>query len=216
MGKVGVIGIVGIHTGIGKTIASAVIAEALGADYWKPVQSGIQERDNVLVASLITNGKLRVHEEAYLLNTPVSPHQAADIDKVTIDYKNLKWPETNKILLVETAGGLLSPMTGTDTMADFIQHYQLPVILVAQNYLGSINHTMLTIEVLKSRGINVAGIIFNGHSNEASESLITNNTDIPILGRIPHIDHLNADGVSRCADTIKQSIISNLTNLLNN
>lgn len=215
MVKTGVIGIIGIHTGIGKTIASAVIAEALAADYWKPVQSGIEERDSVLVASLISNGKARVHEEAYLLNTPVSPHQAAAIDHVTLDYKNLKWPKTNKTLLVETAGGLLSPMTGTDTMADFIQYYQLPVILVAQSYLGSINHTMLTIEVLKSRGINVAGIIFNGHTNEASESFITNNTEIPILGRVPHIDNLNADEISRSAAIIKQSICTILINLLN-
>lgn len=216
MVKKGAIGIIGIHTGIGKTIASAVIAEAIGADYWKPVQSGVLERDSVLVASLLTNGKSRVHEEVYLLNTPVSPHQAADIDGITIDYKNLKWPETEKTLLVETAGGLLSPMTATDTMADFIQWYQLPVILVVQNYLGSINHSMLTIEVMKSRDIKVAGIIFNGHRNEASEAFITNNSDMPILGRIPHIDNLNNNEVSICAGNIKQSITNKLINLLNN
>ncbi len=216
MVKTGVIGIIGIHTGIGKTIASAVIAEALGADYWKPVQSGIDERDSLLVASLLTNGNARVHEEAYLLNTPVSPQLAAEIDNINIDFKNLKWPETEKTLLVETAGGLLSPMTATDTMADFIQWYQLPVILVVQNYLGSINHTMLTIEVLKNRDMKVAGIIFNDHTNEASEVFITNNSDIPILGRIPHIDNLDNNEVAKVGAIIKQSITNKLINLLNN
>src|ERR1700679_2988322 len=126
------IAILGIHTGIGKTIASAVIAEAIGADYWKPVQAGLEERDAALVTQLLTNGKERVHEEAIKLLRPMSPHAAAEAEGIEIDYTQFKWPETNKTLLVETAGGILSPMSSTTTMADFVSHYQLPAILITQ------------------------------------------------------------------------------------
>jgi dethiobiotin synthetase len=131
------IAISGIHTGIGKTIVSAVLTQALSAHYWKPVQAGIEERDASLVRQLITDGETRVHEEAVVLTQPLSPHTAAAIDGVEIDFTSFAWPDTNQQLLVETAGGLLSPMSATTTMADFIAHYNLPTVLVSQNYLGS-------------------------------------------------------------------------------
>jgi len=206
------IAILGIHTGIGKTIASAVIAEAIGADYWKPVQAGLEERDAVLVTQLLTNGKERVHEEAIKLTRPMSPHAAAKAEGIEIDYTKFKWPETNKTLLVETAGGILSPMSSITTMADFVSHYQLPVILITQNYLGSINHTLLSIEVLRSRGIKLLGVIVNGITNESSESFIKQYAQLPIMTSIPYLDMLNNDSIVKAAAQIKPS----LYNLLNN
>src|SRR5580698_5854564 len=117
------IAILGIHTGIGKTIASAVIAEAIAADYWKPVQAGLEERDTTLVAQLLTNGKERVHPEAITLSRPMSPHAAAAAEGIEIDYTSFQWPHTEKTLIVETAGGILSPMSSTTTMADFVAYY---------------------------------------------------------------------------------------------
>ena len=200
------IAIAGIHTGIGKTIASAVIAEAIGADYWKPVQAGIEERDNLLLKQLLTNGMERVHDEAILLTEPMSPHAAAVIDQVEIDYTKFPWPNTDKTLIVETAGGLLSPMSGTTTMADFIQHYRLPTILIAQNYLGSINHTLLTIEVIRKRGINLLGLVMNGRSNESSESFIEQYAGLPIIARIPHFETLNNENIAAAAAQIKYAL----------
>lgn len=198
-----IVAIAGIHTNIGKTIASAVIAEATGMDYWKPVQAGAQERDTELLRKMLTDGANRVHEEAVLLSQPLSPHTAAAIDNVTVDFKNFKWPHTDRSLLVETAGGLLSPMTANTTMADFIIYYNLPTILITMNYLGSINHTLLTIEVLKNRGIKVLGLIVNGLENESSEQFILDYSGIPFIARIPYINDLTNEGIQRYAMQLK-------------
>ena len=197
------IAILGIHTGIGKTIAAAVLAEAMGADYWKPVQAGMEERDMAVVKQLLTNGNNRVHEEALKLTQPMSPHAAAAIDGIDIDYTKFTWPKTDKTLLVETAGGILSPMSAHTTMADFVAHYKMPAILIAQNYLGSINHTLLSIEVLKSRGINLLGIVMNGHPYQSSETFIEQYSKVTIIARIPHFDKLDNNSVSTFARTIK-------------
>jgi dethiobiotin synthetase len=204
------IAILGIHTGIGKTIASAVIAEAINADYWKPVQAGTEEVDVALVRQLLTDGANRVHDEAIILSQPMSPHAAAAIDGIEIDYTKFTWPKTDKILLVETAGGILSPMSSTTTMADFVQHYQLPAILIVQNYLGSINHTLLSIEVLKSRGIKLLGIVMNGAANESSESFIEQYSKTPIIARIPHFDTLDNNAVSKRSGEIKNALLQYL------
>ena len=118
------IAILGIHTGIGKTIATAVLAEAMNADYWKPVQAGMEERDSLTLEQLLTNGNNRVHEEAVKLSQPMSPHAAAAIDGIDIDYTKFVWPKTENTLLVETAGGILSPMSANTTMADFVLYYK--------------------------------------------------------------------------------------------
>jgi len=207
------IAIAGIHTGIGKTIAAAVIAEAIGADYWKPVQAGTEERDSVIVKNLITNGEKRVHDEAVVLTSPMSPHAAAAIDGIEINFTKFQWPSTEKILLVETAGGILSPMSDNTTMADFIQHYQMPAILIAQNYLGSINHTLLSIEVLKSRGIRLLGIVMNGIENKSSETFIEHYAQTQIIARIPHFEQLDNSSVIKCAADIKYPLLSALKNI---
>ena len=200
------IAVVGIHTGIGKTVAAAVLAEALGADYWKPVQAGMEERDTATVRQLITDGDQRVHEEAITLSQPLSPHAAAAIDGVRIDYTKFVWPVTDKPLLVETAGGILSPMSADSTMADFVAHYKMPAILIAQNYLGSINHTLLSIEVLRGRGIQLLGVVVNGIRNDPSETFITEYSKVPIIARIPLFEQLDSDSVRACATEIKHSL----------
>jgi dethiobiotin synthetase len=206
------IAIAGIHTGIGKTIAAAVITEALGADYWKPVQAGLQERDTVQVSSLITDGMHRTHPEAVALHTAISPHAAAALEGITIDYTGFAWPQTDKLLVVETAGGVLSPMTDTATMADFIKYYKLPTILVSQNYLGSINHTIASIEALKSRDIPLIGIVMNGDDYETSETFITSYTGIPIIACIPYFESLSHERVKMAAATIKESLSQAMNN----
>jgi dethiobiotin synthetase len=200
------IAIAGIHTGIGKTVASAVIAEAIGADYWKPVQAGKDQRDSLLLKELLTNGDSRVHEEAFVLSEPLSPHAAAAIDGVDVDFKQFTWPQTNKTLIIETAGGILSPMSATATMADFMACYKLPAFLVSMNYLGSINHTLMSIEVLKSRGIEILGVIMNGLENEQSEQFIRDYGGVPMIARIPFISDLTNEGIRRKALQIKPSL----------
>jgi len=202
------IAIAGIHTGIGKTIASAVIAEAIGADYWKPVQAGVTERDLMQVREWLSNGNNRVYEEAILLSSAMSPHAAAQIDGINVDYTKFVWPKTDKTLLIETAGGLLSPMSASTTMADFITHYKLPAILITQNYLGSINHTLLSIEVMKARGISLIGIILNGVENGYSETFIEQYAKIPIIARIPHFDKLNDHSIAIAAFKIKEALMN--------
>lgn len=200
------IAILGIHTGIGKTIASAVIAEALEADYWKPVQAGIEERDITIVGHLLTHGHSRVHNEAVLLSQPLSPHAAAAIDNVSIDYTQFVWPETGKMLIVETAGGVLSPINTHYTMADFVAHYNLPSLLVVQHYLGSINHTLLSIEVLQKRNINLMGLVINGAKNEASEVFINEYTGVPVVVRIPRFDLLDNPNIVASATQVTSSL----------
>jgi dethiobiotin synthetase len=200
------IAIAGIHTGIGKTIASAVIAEALGADYWKPVQAGLEERDVVQLRSLLSNGGQRVHEEVVFLSQPISPHAAAAVDGIDIDYAKFTWPNTDKLLIVETAGGVLSPMTATKTMADFIKDSGMPALLVAQNYLGSINHTLMSIEALKSRGIRLLGIVMNGHENKSSEDFIQQYSGVPVIARVPHFEKIQNEEIARAAMGVRSSL----------
>ncbi len=204
------IAIVGIHTGIGKTIAATVLAEAMGADYWKPVQAGTEERDAAQVKQLLTDGANRVHDEAIVLSQPMSPHAAADIDGLVVDYTKFVWPKTDKTLLIETAGGILSPMSSDSTMADFVSHYDLPVILIVQNYLGSINHTLLSIEVLKSRGILLIGIVMNGVENKSSETFIEQYSKVPIIARISQFDTLNNEAIKKCAAQIQVSLLQHI------
>ncbi len=205
------IAIAGIHTGIGKTIVSAVLTEALGADYWKPVQAGLEERDTDLVGSLISNGEQRVHPEAVMLKNPMSPHAAAEIEGIKIDYERFTFPETANKLIIETAGGIHSPISATKTMADFIAHYNLPVVLVSQNYLGSINHTIATIEVLRSRNIPILGLIINGAENAASESFIEQYTSVNVLARIPHFTNLTHSAIATCAAHVKPELLNKLS-----
>jgi dethiobiotin synthetase len=199
--------IVGIHTGIGKTIVSAVICEAISCDYWKPVQAGsLNESDSELISKLISNDTTRIHKERYKLNSFLSPHAAANIDKVEISLSDFQLPQTGNNLIIETAGGLMSPLNDKCTMADLIVKLGVPVILVSKNYLGSINHTMLTIAALQQKNIPLLGLIFNGINLVSSEKFILENSGIRLLGRIPEAGQLNKESIRQAALSISESI----------
>ena len=177
--------VTGIGTDVGKTVAAAILTEALQADYWKPVQAGgLDFTDTDMVKSLVSNAKSVFHPEAYRLKMAASPHKAAAAEGIEIDVHGLKLPETQNNLIVEGAGGLMVPLNKRYLVLDLVQQLGLEVILVSRNYLGSINHTLLTAEVLRYRKVPVAGIIFNGEENQTSEDFIVKYTG---LRRLPSI-----------------------------
>jgi dethiobiotin synthetase len=177
--------ITAIGTDSGKTIISAIVTEALQADYWKPIQSGTLERDSLKIESLLTNDYSLIHPEQYLLKTPVSPHLAAEIDGIEISINDLKLPITTNNLVIEGAGGLLVPVNQKgEFVIDIAKKFDVELILVSNLYLGSINHTLLTINELKNRNIAVKGIIFNGNSNPASEEYILKYSGYKCLLRV--------------------------------
>ncbi|MES2418878.1 MAG: dethiobiotin synthase [Bacteroidota bacterium] len=184
--------ITGIGTGIGKTIVSAILTEKLKADYWKPVQSGdLMSSDSLLVQSLLTNTNTKIHPEQYRLNYPLSPHLSAKMDGIEIELNEFIYPQTSNSLIIEGAGGLMVPLNDQHLILDLIKQLAVETIVVSQNYLGSINHTLLTLQVLKQNHINVKGIIFNGEANAESEAYILKYTQSVCLGRIPILDKIN-------------------------
>jgi dethiobiotin synthetase len=194
--------ITGIGTEIGKTVVSAIVTEYLQADYWKPVQSGdLHWTDTMKVQSLISNTKSVFHPERHRLNAPLSPHASAALDGVQIKLSDFTLPHTSNHLVVEGAGGLMVPLNEHDVLLDLIQQLQIPVILVSRNYLGSINHTLLSFDALKQRNIPIAGIVFNGEPNPASESFIENYTQLPVLFRVGNLDDITPESIR---DVVKQ------------
>ena len=183
--------ITGIGTDVGKTIVSAIFTEALQADYWKPIQSGdLHNSDTDKVKKMVSNTTSVFHESAYNLLTPASPHYSAELDGITIDLKKIKEPKTKNHLVIEGAGGIYVPLNQNDTILDLIKP-DYKVVIVSRHYLGSINHTLLTIEALKNKGLEIFGIVFNGEENKASETIILEKTKLPCLGRIepePYFD----------------------------
>ena len=196
--------ITGIGTDVGKTIASAIITEALQADYWKPIQAGdLNQSDSHKISLYISNTRTIVHPNSYALNTPASPHYAASLDNLVIDIKNIKEPKTKNHLVVEGAGGILVPLNNQDTIADLIQP-DYKVIVVSRHYLGSINHTLMTIEALHIRKIAIAGIIFNGDENQPTESIILSKTGIKNLGRIGNEPYFDKNVIAEYADSFRE------------
>ncbi len=176
--------ITGIGTNVGKTLVSAIFCEAYNANYYKPIQAGeLHSTDAHTVQQLVTR-PITIYDSAYALATPASPHLAASIDGVTIDLTNITMPNTTNNLIVEGAGGLLVPINSTQTILDIVKKINLPVVLVSQHYLGSINHTLLTYELLCKHNITIKGIVFNGVTNPSSESFILHYTQLPCLLRI--------------------------------
>jgi dethiobiotin synthetase len=200
--------ITGISTDVGKTIVSAIITEALEADYWKPIQAGdLDNSDSRKVKSLVSNTKSAFFENSYALHTPASPHLAAAIDGVKIDLKNIIAPKTKNHLVIEGAGGIFVPLSEKDTVADLIKP-DYNVIVVSRHYLGSINHTLLTIEALQSRKVNIAGIIFNGDENPSTENIILNKTGIPCIGRIENEPYFDQNVISEYADLFRENLLA--------
>jgi dethiobiotin synthetase len=198
--------ITGISTEVGKTIASAIITEALEADYWKPVQAGeLEHSDTHKVQQLVSNKKTAFHAAAFDLKTPMSPHAAAHIDGVKISVKKIKRPTTKNNLVIEGAGGLLVPLNDTETILDMM----LPadkVIVVSRHYLGSINHTLLSLEALKARKLNVFGIIFSGNEHPSTETIIAKMSGIPVLGRIEEEPYFDTHVVREYAEKLMSKL----------
>jgi dethiobiotin synthetase len=200
--------ITGISTDVGKTIASAIIVEALEADYWKPIQAGdVDNSDSHKVKSFISNKKTIIHPNSYLLNTPASPHVAAEIDGITIDLKQIKEPKTQNHLVVEGAGGVFVPLNDTDCVIDLIQS-DYKVIVVSRHYLGSINHTLLTIESLLNHKMAIGGIVFSGDENKATESIILNKTGIKCIGRIEQEPYFDQNVIKEYADLFRDQLLN--------
>lgn len=184
--------VTGTDTGIGKTIFSAALAGATGAPYWKPIQAGLDdETDSEVVARL---AGAAVHPEAYRLNTPASPHLAAEIDGITIDLATLTPPPGD--IIVEGAGGALVPVTRTTLYADLFARWQIPVIVCARTALGTINHSLLTIEALRARGVPIHGLAFLGDAVDDSEAIIAAISGVRRLGRLPILDPLTRENLA--------------------
>jgi dethiobiotin synthetase len=186
--------VTGTDTGIGKTIFSAALAAALGGYYWKPVQSGLdEETDSQVVHRLGRLPPRRILPETYRLRTPASPHLAARLDHVEIEPERLTPPATDAPLVIEGAGGLLVPLTETAVFADVFARWQIPVILCARTGLGTINHTLLSLEALRRRAIPVFGVAFIGEEQSETQRIIAAMGQVRILGRLPRLDPLTPD-----------------------
>lgn len=198
----------GIHTDAGKTIASAVVCQATGAAYWKPVQSGYPEdSDRRTVTELVSHPSFISYDEAYTLKAPLSPHAAAEREGVTVDLQQIRRPETDRdFLLIEGAGGLIVPLNNEYTIADLIEPND-KVILVSRHYLGSINHTGLSIAYLNQRGIR-PGVLFVGEVNTETESAIARLGDAEILGRLDWTSALTPTFVAEQSEGLQSRLMA--------
>ncbi|CAG5082495.1 dethiobiotin synthase [Parvicella tangerina] len=176
--------VTGIDTNVGKTVVSAILANALGYDYWKPIQSGDLKNSDTKKVKRWIDKERRCFPEAIKLKNPLSPHESARIDKKKIILEKFEAPKEEN-LIIEGAGGLMVPMNDKgDCMVDLIKHLDAKVVLVSKNYLGSINHTLMSCHVLASYGLENIGIIINGDPNPASEEIIAKVSGVPIIGHV--------------------------------
>lgn len=196
--------ITAIDTDSGKTLVASILCEALGADYWKPVQCGMP-RDTETASTLVTNEHCVFHKEMYLLKTPASPHAAASRDGIRISLDDFQVPVTKNDLIIEGAGGCLVPLNDKDFVIDMVARFNSTIILVADLYLGSINHTLLTVEAIRQRKLPLKGIIFNGTSNPDSEEIIQRHTAIPCLLHIHREVELTKKTIKRYALELKKN-----------
>ena len=205
--------ITGIGTDVGKTITSAIVTQALEADYWKPIQAGdLENSDSHKIQRYISNKKTVIHENSYKLKTPASPHFAAELDGIAIDLKNIIEPsfdnaQDSNHLVIEGAGGILVPLNNEDCIIDLIKS-DYKIIVVSRHYLGSINHTLLTFEALKSRNLSVAGIIFSGDENKATEEIILSKTKAKFIGRIDNEPYFDQNVIQYYADKFRENLLN--------
>ncbi|WP_128932201.1 dethiobiotin synthase [Bradyrhizobium zhanjiangense] len=199
--------VTGTDTGVGKTVFSAGLAGLLGANYWKPVQAGLeQETDSECIRRLGGLSSDRIVPELYRLRTPASPHYSAEIDGVGIDTETLRLPDSGeRQLVIEGTGGLMVPLTARTLYIDIFERWQLPVVLCARTGLGTINHSLLSIEALRKRQIRILGIAFIGERNAETESAICEIGRVRWLGRLPWLVPLTDD---RLQAAFKNSFVS--------
>ncbi len=202
--------ITGIGTDIGKTVVSTILVELLEADYWKPLQSGnVDQLDSNFVRTHITNSNTIIHPERHIFSNPVSPHLAAEMDGKNIFLHDFNLPVTDNQLIIEGAGGLMVPINDKHTILDLIQYLEAAVIVVCNYYLGSINHTLLTINMLQQKRIPIIGLIGNGEQNSASESIILSHTKVPFLGHVNKLDEMNQVQIKKESLNINKKLIIN-------
>jgi dethiobiotin synthetase len=205
--------VTGIGTGVGKTVVAAALVEALNADYWKPVQSGAGDpettdvspaTDSATVREVVENPRTVVHPEAYCLRAPISPHAAARREGVTIDVSRLVAPATIRPLIVEGAGGVMSPVTADFLVIDLIVRLRAKAVLVSRHYLGSINHTLLSIEAMRSHDVPLLGVVFNGTADPDSENVILARGGVACLGRVEEAGEVSRAFISRQAQRLRE------------
>ena len=197
-----------IGTDSGKTLISAIITQALHAEYWKPIQSGIEIRDTESIRKLVSF-EVICHPEAYLLKAPMSPHAAASLEDITIELEKIKPPNHRRDLVIEGAGGILVPINEYQFIADLIEQIDCETILISDLYLGSINHTLLTINELKRRKINVKGIIFNGEANIESMNYILKYSGYRQLLHVKKEEYITSETIERYADALRKEFSLN-------
>lgn len=186
--------VTGIDTDAGKSVACALLAESLQADYWKPVQAG-SPTDSDFIREMAVN--VKVHPEGMILKHPMSPHAAAEKENRSISLSTVIEPKTENTLIIEGAGGIMVPINKSELVIDVARQIDCEVILVSRNYLGSINHTLLSIQYLKSNNFKIAGILFNGHPTPSSENYILEYSGLNCIGRIPEISNINPNSIKQ-------------------
>ena len=188
--------ICGTDTDIGKTLISSFFVRGLNSFYWKPIQSGIEsETDSQAVARLSKVNKAKIINEAYIFREPVSPHWAAEIDQKVINFQLLNLPNVDGSLIVETAGGLMVPITRDYLQIDQIKKWDIPVILVCKSDLGTLNHTLLSIEALKKRNIRILGLVINGKKHLDNPKTLTEFSGLPIIAEFPYIQKFDSNNL---------------------
>ncbi|MDH5365706.1 MAG: dethiobiotin synthase [Cyclobacteriaceae bacterium] len=192
-----------IDTDSGKTLVSAILCRALKADYWKPVQAG-SPTDSDQIKKWCAGTK--IHAETYLLNTPESPHAAAKKEKIKIELDQFSIPEYKENLIIEGAGGLMVPLNDDELMIDLIEKLDIEVVLVCNLYLGSINHSLLSIEALQKRGVQIKGVVFNGDANNESEEIILKYAKAPCLLRIKKEHQINEEIIGQYAEQLLKKL----------
>ena len=186
----------GTDTDVGKSVACAWAMLHLGGAYWKPVQSGLEtETDTQLVKRVTSYEDDRFFPSRFELNEPLSPHAAAKIDGVRIDLNDFSLPESSRPLIVEGAGGVMVPLNEQNFMIDLMARLKLPVIITARSTLGTINHSLMSISLLRLAGVSIAGVILNGPLNEGNKQAIAEYGNVKILGELPHLEDLSKDSL---------------------
>lgn len=203
--------IAGIGTGVGKTVVSAILTTCLQGEYWKPIQCGDDdELDTTLMKKLIDPTKYSIHDSAYSLRAPLSPHHAAKLEEISICLDLIVPPQTTRPLIIESVGGIFVPLTATTLSFHLFKSWDIPWVVVSRHYLGSINHTLLTLDALKRNNISITGIVFNGHPNHESESAILEFSQIPVLGRLLPETNINPQIIQKYAKLWQPHLSQNL------
>jgi len=185
--------ITGTDTAVGKTVISAMLMAGLNATYWKPIQSGLEEETDASWIQRVTQlPSKQFLPESYRLSAPLSPHASSQLDGIRIDMDQMRLPNNKRRLIIEGAGGVLVPINEKDFIVDLIKQLNIPVLIVAPNRLGTINHTLLTIKLIRDYKLQIFGIVLNGEPNKINKQAIEKYGKIPVVAEIPHIKNITS------------------------